>query len=123
MTPLTDLLAKLRSHQEVISQTCSPSLTDQLQTRYSQANQEVISLHESVDILSEQLEHCLEMWEEYASQNESLSAQLSGLEETARTEFKLQNTLHEKELHVINAQVCFVFSLCCDHQTHSFIIR
>ena len=110
MTPLTDLLAKLRSHQEVISQTCSPSLTEQLQTRYSQANQEVISLHESVDSLSKQLEHCLEMWEEYASQNESLSAQLSGLEETARTEFKLQSSLHEKELHVINAQVGFVFS-------------
>ena len=121
MTPLTDLLAKLKSHQEVISQTCSPSLTDQLQTRYSQANQEVISLHESVDSLIEQLENCLEMWEEYASQNESLSAELSGLEETARTEFKLQSTLHEKELHVINAQVGFVFSLCCNHQTHSFI--
>ena len=77
MTPLTDLLAKLRSHQEVISQTCSPSLTDQLQTRYSQANQEAISLHESVDSLSEQLENCLEMWEEYASQNESQTTEYS----------------------------------------------
>ena len=42
-----------------------------------------LSLHDALPIcLSEQLEHCLEMWEEYASQNESLSAQLSGLEET-----------------------------------------
>lgn len=105
MTPLTDLLAKLKSHQEVITETCSTTLADHLKSRYSQANQEVISLHESVDSLSEQLENCLEMWEEYASQNESLSAQLSGLEETARTEFKLQSTLNEKELHVINAQV------------------
>lgn len=107
MTPLTDLLAKLKSHQVVIAETCSPSLTDRLQFRYSQAEQEISSLSDSVNSLSSQLDQCLGLWEEYTNQNESLSSQLSALEETARTEFKLQNNLHEKELHVINAQVVF----------------
>ena len=105
MKPLTDILAKLKVAQEKVLEFCGETMAQRLQSRYAEAEQEINGLKSSVEQLSQQLEHCLTLWESYTSGYNSLSAELSSLEEQARTQFKLQSSFEDKEKQVANAQV------------------
>lgn len=105
MKPLTDLLAKLKGYQDVVTNSCGEVMAQRLGSRYSEASDEIEALHSSVSQLSTQLDDCLALWERYSAGAESLSSELSGLEEQTRTHFRLQATYEEKQQQVVSAQV------------------